>query len=101
MKKLVKIVASKYFIVAACFALWLAFFDQNDWMTLRQRRQELNTVKDNIAYLQGEIKQMSSEKRALVADVNGNLNDPATLERYARENYRMKHDNEDVYVIER
>lgn len=99
MKKLVKIVANKYFIVSAIFVLWVAFFDQNDWMTLRDRKKELNTVKSNIAYLQGEIKTMSAEKKALVADVNGNLNDPEKLEQYAREQYRMKHENEDVYVI--
>ncbi|MBX2906304.1 MAG: septum formation initiator family protein [Taibaiella sp.] len=99
MKKLLKIVANKYFIVSAIFVLWVAFFDQNDWMTLRDRKQELNTVKGNIAYLQGEIKTMSAEKKALVADAAGNLNDPQKLEQYAREQYRMKHDNEDVYVI--
>lgn len=99
MKKLVRIVANKYFIVSAVFVLWVAFFDQNDWMTLRDRKQDLNTVKSNIAYLQTEIKTMSEEKKALVADANGNLNDPVKLEQYAREQYRMKQDNEDVYVI--
>lgn len=99
MKKLVRIVANKYFIVSAIFVLWVAFFDQNDWMTLRDRKKELNTVKGNIAYLQGEIKTMSDEKKALVTDAVGNLNDPEKLEQYAREQYRMKHENEDVYVI--
>ncbi len=99
MKKLVRIVANKYFIVSAVFVLWVAFFDQNDWMTLRERKKDLNTVKGNIAYLKSEIKKMSEEKKALVADASGNLNDPVKLEQYAREQYRMKQDNEDVYVI--
>ena len=99
MKKLVRIVANKYFIVSAVFVLWVAFFDQNDWMTLRERKKDLNTVKGNIAYLKSEIRKMSEEKKALVADASGNLNDPVKLEQYAREQYRMKQDNEDVYVI--
>jgi len=101
MNKVTKVIMNKYFIVSFCFAAWLLFFDQNDWMTLQQRQKELNTVKDNIGYLQSEIKNMYAEKKALVADADGKLNDPEMLEQYAREHYRMKQDGEDIYVIEK
>jgi cell division protein DivIC len=101
MKKVVRFIANKYFIVAFCFMAWILFFDQNDWMSLQQRQHELTTVKDNIAYLKGEINTMNAEKMALVTDAQGNLNNPHVLEQYAREHFRMKQDTEDVYVIEK
>ncbi len=100
MKKVTRVIMNKYFIVAVCFVSWVLYFDQNDWMSLQQRQKELNGVKDNISYLKDEIKKMNSERKALVSDVNGNLNDPLRLEQYAREHFRMKQDGEDIYVIE-
>jgi cell division protein FtsB len=77
------------------------YFDQNDWMSLKQRQEELNGVKDNISYLRQEISKMNAEKTALIADNNGNLNNPQMVEQYAREHFRMKQEGEDVYVIEK
>jgi cell division protein DivIC len=100
MSKLFLFIVNKYAIVSLLFVVWLAFFDQNDWMTMKQRKSELNAIKDNIAFLKSEINRMNSEKSALVTDMNGNLNKPEILERYARERFRMRHEGEDVYVIE-
>lgn len=92
-KKLLKIVTNKYFITSLVFVVWCAYFDQNDWVSMRQKQKELDNIKANIAYLNGEINVMAKERDAL-------LTDKKVLEQYARENYRMKHDNEDVYVID-
>ena len=94
-------VTNKYFIVAVIFVSWIIFFDQNDYMSMRERQVELSDVKDNITYLKTEIAEMNAEKKALVADADGNLNDPQKLEQYAREHYRMKHEGEDIYVLEK
>ncbi|MCW3123692.1 MAG: septum formation initiator [Flavipsychrobacter sp.] len=93
MKKVVKVLTNKYFLVTFGFVCWTVFFDQNDWMSLKQRQKELNAVKDNIAYLNTEIDRMNAEREGLMSD-------PHKLEKYAREHYRMKHEGEDVYVIE-
>jgi len=94
MKKVVKVLANKYFLTAIAFIVWTVFFDQNDWMTLQQRQKELNNLKGNITYLNTEIDRMNKERNYLMTD-------PHKLEQYAREHYRMKHDGEDVYVIEK
>jgi len=94
MKKAIKIITNKYLVTTVAFVAWTVYFDQNDWMTLQQRQKELNAVKDNIAYLNTEIANMKAER-------NDMLTNPAKLEQYARENFRMKHDGEDVYVIEK
>ena len=93
-KKIGSVLGNKFFLTALAFVIWTAYFDQNDWFTLQQHKKELNKVKANIAYLQSEIDKMNAEK-------NGLLSDPVMLERYARENYRMRHEGEDVYVIEK
>ncbi len=101
MKKVTEILTSKYFIVGLGFLVWVSFFDQNDWMTLKQRQKELDNVKENIAYLNSEISKMEAERNSLIADYDGKLNNPKELEKYAREHYRMKYADEDVYVIEK
>lgn len=93
MKKVLKIVTNKYFIASVIFVSWTLFFDQNDWFSLQQRQKELNSVKGNITYLNNEITRMNTERTNL-------LTNPQKLEQYARENYRMKHEGEDVYVID-
>ncbi|MFI5195689.1 MAG: septum formation initiator family protein [Chitinophagales bacterium] len=94
MKRFIKVITNKYLVTGVAFVAWVVYFDQNDWMTLQQRQKELNGVKDNIAYLNNEIARMNAERHGL-------LTNPNKLETYARENFRMKHDNEDVYVIEK
>lgn len=85
---------NKYLLTSVAFIAWTVYFDQNDWIVMKQRQNELNGIKDNIAYLNAEITKMNTERNDL-------LNDSRKLEKYARERYRMKHDGEDVYVIEK
>ena len=94
MNKVLKVLTNKYLVTSVAFVAWVVYFDQNDWLTLQQRQKELNGVKDNITYLNTEIARMSAERHDL-------LTDKSKLETYARENFRMKHENEDVYVIEK
>jgi cell division protein FtsB len=94
MKKFLKVLTNKYLLTTVAFLAWTIYFDQNDYLTLQQRKKELDGLKDNIAYLNSEINRMNKEKNDLVMN-------PRKIEQYARENYRMKHDGEDVYVIEK
>jgi len=94
MKKVFKVFTNKYLITGVVFVVWTVYFDQNDWMTLQQRQKELNGVKGNITYLNTEIDRMNAERHGL-------LTNQKKLETYARENYRMKHEGEDVYIIEK
>lgn len=93
MKRILKLVINKYVVTAIIFGVWTIYFDQNDWASMRQRQKELQGVKDNIDYLNTEITKMANERKELMTN-------PAILEKYARENYRMKHEGEDVYVID-
>ena len=93
MKKALHIVANKYLLTAVVFIVWVGFFDRNDWFTQQQRVAELEDTRENINYLRGEIATMKQQKEGI-------KNNPAVLEKFARENYHLKKDNEDVFVFE-
>lgn len=94
MKKALRILTNKFVLTILAFVVWMAYFDQNDWLSQQERKQTLEDAKDNIAYLNAEIAMMEKEK-------DGMSSDPQVLEKYAREQYRMKRDNEDLYIIEK
>lgn len=93
MKKVLRIFANKYVLAGSAFLIWTAFFDQNDWQSMRKKRQELEDTQNDITYLNQEIARMEKEHEQLTSN-------PAKLEQFAREKYRMKRDNEDLYIIE-
>jgi cell division protein FtsB len=68
------------------------FFDENSYLNHRELNQEINKLEDANEYYKKQIKTDSS--------VINNLNNPDSLERYAREQYKMKKENEDIYIIE-
>lgn len=94
MKKVLSVLTNKFLLTALAFGAWMLYFDQNDWYSMREKKKELQDIKDNIAYLHKEISSMERETEALRSD-------PQQLEQFAREHYNMKRDNEDLYIIDK
>lgn len=95
MKLLTRIPAwikNKYFISFAVFAVVLLFLDKNDLFTQMDRNKELKELKQSKLYYSTQI---ATERKEL----EGLKNDPAVLEKYAREKYLMKRDNEEIFLI--
>ncbi len=95
MKLLTRIPAwirSKYFIAFAAFCVVLLFLDKNDIFAKLERRSELRKLEKSRDYYQSRI---SAERKELAALKNN----PATLERYAREKSLMKRDNEELFLV--
>jgi cell division protein DivIC len=91
-KKILKILINKYFITTVLFVAWLVFFDNNNILTnLRTRDKLLQFRKDKQFYID-EVRKDSISIQKL-------LYDTLELEKYAREKYLMKKDNEDVYLV--
>ena len=85
-------IKNKFFIAITVFAFVILIFDKNDLFTQMDRQRQLRELRlskqhytDQIAIEQAILDQMKT--------------DPGTLERYAREKYLMKRDNEDLYII--
>lgn len=77
----------------AAFVVWMLFFDRNDVFTQMQRRGELNELKQSKAYFEKQI----AENKKFSNDLQFNA---SAIEKYAREKYLMKRDNEDLFIIQ-
>jgi cell division protein DivIC len=83
---------NKYLLSTTAFLLWIIFFDKNDFFTQRDRRQELTELRQSKVYYTqqiAEIKQFSNDLRS----------NPAAIEKFAREKYKMKRDSEDLFIV--
>lgn len=88
-----KIISNKYILTAGAFAVWMLFFDNRDVITTHfKHRSELHRLEKSRAWYQQEIRTTREELDELQSGTD-------ILEKYAREKYRMKRDNEDLFVI--
>jgi len=87
-----KLLKNKYFMTAFSFLIWLSFFDRNDFITQHTYRSKLHELEKERDYYVKEIVKNKLEVSAI-------LTNPKDLERFAREKYHMKRDNEDVFVF--
>jgi cell division protein DivIC len=93
LKNITLVAKNKYLLSLTVFAVWMIFFDTQDIITTHFKlRKELNQLQDSRSYYLGQIDETKKELEQLKSD-------PETLEKYAREKYRMKKDNEDLFII--
>jgi cell division protein FtsB len=90
--KILNILKNKYFLTSVIFIAWLLLFDKN---SLIDRTDHVNQVeqlqKDKIYYKQ-QTKKAKERMKELKTDKK-------SLEKYAREQFLMKRENEDVFVV--
>ena len=91
-KSISSILRNKYALTAIIFLIWILFFDQNKIITQVQYHQELNKLEDEKEFYQIELVKIQ-------ADLNELQSNPKSLEKFAREKYLMKKDDEEVFVI--
>jgi cell division protein FtsB len=92
MNRLIGLFRNKYFLVSICFVAWMMFFDRSDLLSQYEYRTQLNKLKNEKAFYIQEIAQVRTDLDELTTNKE-------RLEKFAREKYLMKKDNEDVYVI--
>ena len=83
---------NKYLIAGVCFIAWMFFFDKNDVFTQfdRVKHSKLLTKNEN---LQVKLNIETAKELSLLKT------NAQTIEKYARENFLMKKDNEDVFIV--
>lgn len=84
----------RYWILFGAFALWMVFFDSNNLfyrVSISNDIDELETSRDLYA------KQIQDLRRQRTELFGNQVN----LEKFAREKYLMKKDNEDIFIIVR
>ena len=84
--------SNKYVWVLLFFSTWMLFLDNYSYFDHRFLDKQIDELEDNKTYYQHEIK---NDKENIKL-----LKNPYQIEKYAREKYYMKKQNEDIYLIE-
>jgi len=83
---------NRYSIAVLAVVGWVLLFDQNDaWTTIKNRR-ELGRMEEQKEWYSAEIQRTKEQ-------LNEISSDKELLEKFARERYLMKRDNEDIFVL--
>ena len=91
-KRLPAFLKNKYFYTILAFIVWMLFFDKNNFIYQFTLSSDLNNLKNEKEYYLSEIEANDAATKELMTNTT-------TLEKFAREKYLMKRDNEDIYLI--
>jgi cell division protein DivIC len=83
---------NKYFNSFAAFCVIMLFLDKNDLFTQLDRKKEERGLYQQRSHFTQEINQLEQDYRGLVSD-------PKVIEKFAREKFFMKRDNEELFII--
>ena len=91
-KKLPKPLRNKYLILFLFFILWVVFIDDYNLINQSKIKNTVNDLNIQKEFYISEIKSDSTELYKL-------QNDPAEQEKFAREKFLMKKENEDIFIM--
>lgn len=83
---------NKYVLTIFVFAIWILFFDQNNMVDRMKMSGEIRQLEQDSQYYNEQIRKDSTRLHELTTDKDN-------LEKYAREQFLMKKENEDVFVV--
>lgn len=87
-----KITGNIYVLIITIFVVWMLFFDSNSLLNHLELKNEIDNLEKQKKHLQKEIKKDKETIKILKNDQG--------LEKFAREEYYLKKDNEEIYIIE-
>ena len=93
-KNLLKKLSNKYVIATLIFAAIIVFFDQYNVFEQTKSFRKLHKVKKQVEYYDTEIQKQEETIHKLKTDT-------AYLEKVAREQHKMKRDNEVIYILDK
>lgn len=83
---------NKYLLAGVAFLVWVIFFAEDDIPTSFKQEGTLKKLQQTELHLNKQIADTRKDLDLLKTN-------PQTIEKYARENYLMKKDNEELFVI--
>lgn len=89
-----KIFRNKYIFSITAFIAFMLFIDHNDFFIQWSRKSDLKKIKETKIFYTKKIEETQQQLANLE-------NNPAALEKYAREKYLLKRDNEDIFIFEK
>ena len=91
-KKYLKPFKNVFILILILFAAWMLFFDSNSWFIHHELNNEIDDLENEKEYYKKEIEK---DRKAIKE-----LSTEEGLEKFAREEYYMKRENEEIYIIE-
>lgn len=92
MQKIPKFLRNRYAATTLAFLVYITFFDTHDLISQLGTRYKLHQIEAQVEFLNHD----TEKARAQIIDLTTNK---ASLEKFAREQYRMKRENEEIFVI--
>ena len=90
--KFYKFFTNIFVMILIPFIIWMLFFDENSYLVHRKFDKEIEDLESSINFYKDKIEE---DKNTIKK-----LQDSLELERFAREQYLMKKENEEIYLIE-
>jgi cell division protein DivIC len=91
-EKIPPFLRNKYLLTIIIFVLWVVLFDSNNLISQSKEMKNLKKLRAEREYY---VKRIEEDKRKLIELKTDDQN----LEKFAREQYRMKKADEDLYII--
>ena len=90
--KILRFFRNKYLLAIVFFVAWMLFFDHSTLFQHLEYRAQLHELKQSKKYYQEQIDKTRQELELMKTN-------PLWMEKVAREQYLMKRDGEDVFLI--
>lgn len=90
--KWVRFISNKYVLILILFIGWMIFFDTNSYLIHNELEDEIDALEDNAEFYQKEI----DHDKGFIKK----MEDSNQMEKFAREKYYLKKENEDIYIVE-
>lgn len=84
--------SSIYLILSIIFIIWMLFFDTNSYLTHKELNNEISKIKHEKEYYKSKLDSENIQYKNL-------KNNKEAREKYARENYFFKKNNEDIFIM--
>lgn len=91
-KRFLPVLKNRYFIAGSFFAVWITFFDDNNLIDRWHFKRQLRELEQKRDYYQQEIEKNKQDLEALMGNKE-------KLEKFAREKYLMKKEDEEIFVF--
>jgi len=91
LKMFLKKIRSPFVLIGLLFVLWMLFFDSNSYLNHKRLSDTIDQLEKDQQHYKEEIR-----KDSIALD---ELSSPDGLEKYAREKYHMKKENEEIFLI--
>jgi len=91
-KKLISILKNKFVLTFLIFVVWIFLFDSNNILDRMKDIRSLRQLERDEVYYLEKIKTDSARLQELITN-------DENLEKFAREQYLMKKENEDIFIV--